>query len=163
MQLMAYRYPTGRPFPESAAILRRELLALKETYDPRGEDPGIANTAVIGHSMGGLVSKLVVTHSDDRLWSSIACRPLSEINVSDQQRRRLQELFYFEPVPFVRRLVFMGTPHDGAQLASRTVGRWSSSCVQQPSDERIEHNLLVKQNPVRFRQRLRKEFRPALI
>ncbi len=147
VQLMAYRYPTGRPFPESAAILRRELLAMKETFDPRGEDPGIANTALVGHSMGGLVSKLVITHSDDRLWCSVANRPLTEINIPDEGRKRLHELFYFEPVPFVRRAVFMGTPHDGSQLASRTLGRISSTCVQLPSAERIEHAWLIKQNP----------------
>ncbi len=152
VQLMAYRYPTGRPFLESAAILRRELLAMKEQFDPRGEDPGIANTAVIGHSMGGLIAKLLVTYSDDRLWYSIAKRPLSEINVSDSQRRRLEDPFYFEPVPFVRRVVFMGTPHGGAQLASQTLGRWSSKHVQLPSAERIEHHLLITENPGVFKR-----------
>lgn len=151
VQLMAYRYPTGRPFLESAAILRRELLAMKQTYDPRGEDPGIANTAIVGHSMGGLVSKLTVTYSDDRLWYSVANRPLTEINVSDDGRKRLHDLFYFEPIPFVRRVVFMGTPHAGAQIASQSLGRWSSSHVQLPSEERLDHSLLIKQNPGAFK------------
>ncbi len=154
IQLMAYRYPTGRPFLESAAILRREILAMKDKYDPRGEDPGISNTMLIGHSMGGLVSKLLVTYSDDRLWYSVAKRPLSEINVSDSQRRRLRDMFYFEPVPFVRRVVFMGTPHGGAQLASQTLGRWGSKHVQLPSAERIEHHLMIKQNPCVFKPEL---------
>ncbi len=147
VQLMAYRYPTGRPFTESAAILRRELLAMKATFDPRGEDPGIANMALVGHSMGGLVSKLAVTHSDDRLWCSVANRPLAEIKASDRLRKQLQESFYFQPIPFVRRVVFMGTPHDGSQLVSRVVGGLGSTCVQLPSAERIEHAWLVKQNP----------------
>ena len=81
IQLMAYRYPTGRPFFESAAILRRELCVFKDIYDSQGEDPGICNTALVGHSMGGLVCKLIATHSDDRLWYSVAKRPLTEINV----------------------------------------------------------------------------------
>ncbi len=154
IQLMAYRYPTGRPFPESAQVLRSELLTLKETFDPRGEDPGIANTAVVGHSMGGLVAKMLATYSDDRLWYSVANRPLNEINASPAERQRLHDLFYFEPVPFVRRVVFMGAPHDGAQLASRTIGRWSASCVREPSSEQIAHHLLIQQNPGVFKPEL---------
>ncbi len=105
------------------------------------------NMAMIGHSMGGLVAKLTVTRSDDRLWYAIANRPLSDINVSDAGRQRLAEMFYFEPLPFVRRVVFLGTPHDGAMMASRTLGRVSSRCVQYPTADLIEHDLLVKQNP----------------
>jgi len=147
IQLAAYQYPTGRPFLESAAILRRELMAMKEMYDPCGEDPGICNTALVGHSMGGLVCKLCATYSDDRLWYSVAKRPLTEISVSADGRRRLRDLFYFEPIPFVRRVVFMGAPHGGAQIASQTLGQWSASHVQQPSSERIAHDKLIRCNP----------------
>jgi pimeloyl-ACP methyl ester carboxylesterase len=146
-QLMAYSYPTGRPFVESAAILRRELTAFTETYNADGQDSSMSNMVIIGHSMGGLVAKLTVTHSDDRLWYSIANRPLSDINVSDEGRQRLANLFYFEPLPFVRRVVFVGTPHDGAALASQSIGRLMSRCVEHPADQMIEHNLLIQANP----------------
>jgi pimeloyl-ACP methyl ester carboxylesterase len=146
-QLMAYRYPTGRPFLESATILRQELRGFVATYDPQGQDPSMTNMALVGHSMGGLVSKLIVSSSDDRLWCSVANRPLDEINVSDERRKQLFDLFYFKPLPNVRRVVFMGTPHDGAMLASTTLGQVSSRCVQQPTADLIEHNLLVQQNP----------------
>ncbi|MHB1030244.1 MAG: esterase/lipase family protein [Pirellulaceae bacterium] len=146
-QMMAFRYPTGRPFVESAAILRRELNEFVKTYDSQGQDPTMCNMAVIGHSMGGLVAKLTVTHSDDQLWYAIANRPLSEINVSEEGRQRLAEWFYFKPLPFVRRVVFMGTPHGGATAASQALGRISSHCVEHPTAQIIEHELLVKQNP----------------
>ncbi|MFO7902613.1 MAG: alpha/beta hydrolase [Pirellulaceae bacterium] len=152
VQLVGYRYPTGRPLLETAAVLRRELLALKQAYDSRGEDPGIANTAVVGHGTGGLVAKLTATYSDDRLWYSVASRPLAEINVPEEGGRdRLRDLFYFDPVPFVRRVVFVGTPHNGTQLASRTLGQWSASRAQLPASERIAHDLLIKQNPGVFK------------
>jgi pimeloyl-ACP methyl ester carboxylesterase len=146
-QIMAYRYPTGRPFVESAAILRRELNEFVKTYDRDGQDPSMDNMAMIGHSMGGIVAKLTVTRSDDRLWDAVANRPLSELNISETGRQRLAELFYFEPLPFVRRVVFMGTPHDGAMMASLSLGRISSKCIQQSTADLIEHDLLVKQNP----------------
>lgn len=150
IQLMAYRYSPSRPILEAAAGLRRELLALKDTYDPEGDEPGIANTAVVGHGIGGLVAKLVATYSDDRLWYSIARRPLHALNASAEKRTELHEQFYFEPVPFVRRVVFVGTPHNGTQLASRTVAGWTAARAQLPRQEQIEHDLLIKQNPGTF-------------
>ena len=146
-QLLAYRYPTERPFVASAAVLRRELSAFVKTYDSEEQDPSMYNMAMIGHSMGGLIAKLTVTRSDDRLWNAIANRPLNEINVSDAGRQRLAEWFYFEPLPFVRRVVFLGAPHDGAMMASRAIGRISSHCVVYSTADRLEHNLLVKDNP----------------
>lgn len=157
-QLMAYRYPTGRPFVESAAVLRRELKAFVQTYDPQEADPSMFNMAMIGHSMGGLVAKLTVTHSDDRLWHAIANRPLEEINASEQTRQRLAELFFFQPVPYVRRVVFLGAPHNGAMAASRAMGRLGSCCIPHSGASQIEHNLLIKENPdvfsAEFRNRI---------
>jgi pimeloyl-ACP methyl ester carboxylesterase len=146
-QLVAYRYATGRPFVETAAYLRRELNAFVQTYDRDEQDPSMYNMAMIGHSMGGLIAKLMVTRSDDRLWYAVANRPLSEINISVAGRQRLAEYFYFEPLPYVRRVVFMGTPHNGATMASQTLGQCSSRCIQYPTAELIEHALLVQQNP----------------
>ena len=113
------------------------------------------NMAVVGHSMGGLVAKLTVTRSDDRLWYAIANRPLSEIKSRKRDGKRLAEWFYFEPLPFVRRVVFMGTPHGGAMAASQTVGRCSSRFVEYPTAQIIEHDLLVKQNPGVFSPEVR--------
>ncbi len=155
VQIMAFRYPTGRPFVGSAAVLRSELNEFVKTYDPNGQDPAMYNTAVVGHSMGGLVAKLTATHSDDRLWYAIANRPLSEINISEEGRQRLADWFYFEPLPFVRRVVFMGAPHGGAMAASQTVGRCSSRFVEYPTSQIIEHDLVIKQNPGVFSPEVR--------
>ena len=147
-QLVAYRYPTGRPFLESAAVLRSELNAFVKTYDSQAQDPAMYNMAMVAHSMGGLVAKLTVTRSDDRLWYAVANRPLSEINVSESRTATPgRAVSTSSQLPFVRRVVFMGTPHHGAVMASQACGRISSRCVQYPTAELIEHELLIKQNP----------------
>jgi pimeloyl-ACP methyl ester carboxylesterase len=146
-QVLAYRYPTERPFVASAAVLRRELNAFVKTYDSQEQDPAMYNMAMIGHSMGGLIAKLMVTHSDDRLWHAIANRPLNEIKASPDVRQRLSDMFYFEPLPYVRRVIFLGAPHDGAMMASRAIGRISSHCVVYSTADRLEHNQLIKDNP----------------
>ena len=97
--------------------------------------------------MGGLVAKLQVTSSADILWYSVANRPLSQIRATDEQRDYLFRLFYFEPLPFVTRVVFIGTPHNGSALASQSIGRLSSHLIQQPVERTIQHQILAKENP----------------
>jgi hypothetical protein len=161
-QLWAFQYPTGLPFLESAAELRQRLIAARNEFDPTTDDPALSHMVIIGHSMGGLVAKLQVTSSDDRLWCSIARKPLSEIKATDEQRDRLRSLFYFEPLPFVSRVVFAGTPHHGSRLARTSIGRLGSCLVQQPWQNIREHQILVHNNPGVFAPELAREIPSSL-
>ena len=67
-QIWVFRYDTGDPFLTSAAELRRQLAALRQTYDPLRLDSSMSRMVMIGHSLGGLVTKLQVTNSTDVLW-----------------------------------------------------------------------------------------------
>ena len=40
-----------------------------------------------------------------------------ELNISDAQRAELRSWFFLEPLPFVRRVVFIATPHRGSYLS----------------------------------------------
>ncbi len=154
-QPWAFRYPTGKPFPESAAALRRELQAAVQQLDPNNNDPALYQMVLIGHSMGGLVAKLQVTSSGNTLWHSVANRPLAAIRASEKERDYLFRLFYFEPLPFVTRVVFIGTPHNGSVLASQAIGRCGAHLIQQPVEQTIEHQAMVKQNPGVFSPEVR--------
>ena len=71
-QIWAFRYDTGDPFLTSAAELRQQLVALRQIYDPMRCDPSMSRMVMVGHSLGGLVSKLQVTNSNEVLWRSAA-------------------------------------------------------------------------------------------
>lgn len=146
-QAWAFRYPTGMPFLGGAAQLRRELQAAVALSPGAAEDPAVQQMVLVGHSMGGLVSKLQVAESGTDLWDSAANRPLDAIHADTADRERLREVFFFAPLPFVRKVVFIGTPHRGSSMASRAVGRvssWSAHMTAQ-TDER--HRRLVADNP----------------
>ena len=89
---------------------------------------------LVGHSMGGLVSKLQVTYSGNILWEQIASKPFSEVNMQPQDRDRIYRMFFFEPLPGVSRVVFIGTPHQGSFWAVNVWGRLGSSLVKMPKD-----------------------------
>ena len=84
--------------------------------------------------MGGLLAKLQVTSSGDRLWAVAANRPLDSLVTTEKTRSFLREIFYFEPMPMIRRVIFIATPHDGSPVAGSLVGRFATSVVQRPSD-----------------------------
>ena len=64
-QFWFYSYPSGYPYPYSAAILRRELDAVQKRF------PLHKKMVVIGHSMGGCISRLLITDTGDKLWMEL--------------------------------------------------------------------------------------------
>jgi hypothetical protein len=77
---------------------------------------------VIGHSQGGLLTKLTAIDSGDRFWEQSFNVPIDQIDASSDTRGLLRRGFYFEPLPFVRRVVFISTPHHGSHLAGGRIG-----------------------------------------
>jgi hypothetical protein len=100
--------------------------------------------------MGGLVSKLQVTDSGPWLWSSIATRPLETICTDDPTRERLRSRLFFQPNPYVERVIFIAVPHRGSSFAGRFVGRVGSALVELPADDEGRHRQLVRNNPNTF-------------
>lgn len=149
-QIWAFRYPTGQAFLTSAAAFRKALSdagALPHAAD----DPARMQTVLVGHSMGGLISKLQVVPSGNAFWELAANRPLDEIVASDEDRRRLREIFYFEPRPDVRRVVYIGTPHRGASSAARLSGRVLSGLVTPSGEADARQHRLAADNPGVFK------------
>lgn len=150
-QIWVFDYATGRNFLGAAAGLRRALCEAESELAVYGEDPTRQQIVLIGHSMGGLVSKMQVTHSHDHLWNSIAQVPFDQVEMNDPVRQRFAEVLFFEPLPQVRRVIFVGTPHRGAALASRVCGRAGSALVHRGHPERSMLRELVLKNPGVFR------------
>jgi pimeloyl-ACP methyl ester carboxylesterase len=146
-QIWAFRYATGESFLRTAADLRRALYEAVETTDPHGADASLRSIVLVGHSMGGIISKLQVVESRDQLWRTVAARPLEQIVADEPTRRELAEVLYFEPNPNVRRVVFLAVPHGGSSFAARPVGRVASALAR-PDQQRAErHARLIAANP----------------
>jgi pimeloyl-ACP methyl ester carboxylesterase len=125
-QFWFFLYPTGQPFWASAAQLRETLAEVRETLDPRFENANLNELVLVGHSMGGLVSKLQTIDSGDEFWRLVTDKPLEELNATPEERARLAKSFYFRPNPSVKRVVTIGTPHRGSTFANeytREIGR----------------------------------------
>lgn len=125
-QFWFYSYPTGYPYPYSAAILRRQLDALNAYH------PGHKKMVVIGHSMGGIISRLLVTDSGDKLWTNAFGKPPEQTPLSPEARTLLGDALVFRHRAEISRVVFIAAPHRGSDLASGWLGRLASSLVKSP-------------------------------
>ncbi len=72
---------------------------------------------VIGHSQGGLLTKLTAIDSGNRFWDRAFTVPIDQVDVSPDTRELLRRSFFYEPLPFVHRVVFISTPHRGSHLS----------------------------------------------
>jgi hypothetical protein len=87
---------------------------------------------VIGHSQGGLLTKGTAIDAGDRIWRVVSTNSLEDLKVSDARRAEIRRLLFLEPLPFVRRVVFIATPHRGSYLSGGFVRRLAQRLVSLP-------------------------------
>jgi pimeloyl-ACP methyl ester carboxylesterase len=116
-QFWFYLYPTSDPYLATAADLRRRLNALRDELDPAHRDLALDEMILVGHSMGGLVSKLMTVPSGDDFWKQVSGQPFQAVKAQPETRSELQQVFFFDSEPSVRRVIFIATPHRGSSLS----------------------------------------------
>jgi triacylglycerol esterase/lipase EstA (alpha/beta hydrolase family) len=129
-EIWLFMYNTGNPIAYSAMILRDALTKAVGELDPEGKDPGLKQMVVIGHSQGGLLTKMTVIDTGMHLWPFNV--PPEKLNVSAETKDLLIRALIFKPLPFVKRVVFIATPHGGSYQALGFLGRLGSWFVNLP-------------------------------
>jgi pimeloyl-ACP methyl ester carboxylesterase len=147
VQFWFFLYSTSNPILQSAAELRQALDGILKELDPEGRDPALRRMVVVGHSQGGLLTRLMVTDSGTRFWDAASKIPFAEIRASPESRELLHRAMFFEPVPSVTRVVFVATPHRGSFRVSTFVLNVVRRLVTLPVTLVRGVNELVQQNP----------------
>jgi pimeloyl-ACP methyl ester carboxylesterase len=146
-QFWYYYYPTGAPYLSTAAELRRELAQLRQEVDPEHEDAALDNMVFVGHSMGGLISRLMTIDSGDDFWNVVSQDPFDKLQLPDDAREELRQTFFFQRQSCVTRCIFIGTPHHGSKLSPSPLGRLAVHLVKMPNELMKFHTDIVKDNP----------------
>jgi pimeloyl-ACP methyl ester carboxylesterase len=113
-QLWFFMYDTGNPIAYSALLLRDKLADAVARLDPDGEDPCLRQMVVLGHSQGGLLAKMTAIDTGPGLWDAVSRVPFADVRASEPFRSLLERAMFVTPVPTVRRLIFVATPHRGS-------------------------------------------------
>jgi hypothetical protein len=131
-QFWVFLYPTGRTIVLSALRLRTALGRAEAAY---GSDPAFHRMVIVGHSLGGILAHMVVSDSGREVWDGALSVSPEELRASPATRVALDQLLFFHPLPYVRRVVFIATPHRGSRLANSVIGRYFSGRVRPPPDQ----------------------------
>jgi pimeloyl-ACP methyl ester carboxylesterase len=131
-QYWFFFYETANPIPYSALRLRETLTSAIQSLDPSGRDPALRQMVLIGHSQGGLLTKMTVIDSGTRLWDAFSRRPLDQLYVSAETRDLLRRTRFVTPLPFVREVIFISTPHRGSYVAGWGLSHWISGFAKLP-------------------------------
>src|SRR5438552_5175061 len=124
-QFWFYSYPTGYPFPYSAAILREELDEVEKQF------PRLKPMVVIGHSMGGCISRLLLTDSGEQLWKKIFGRPPDEVQLSPITREYFRQELFFRHRPEIGRVIFIASPLRGSNMATGLIGGLATFLIRE--------------------------------
>jgi pimeloyl-ACP methyl ester carboxylesterase len=131
-QIWLFIYNSGNPVALSAMRLRESLTACRKDIDPEDKDAALDQMVVIGHSQGGLLTKMTVVDSGTRFWHNQVKVPFDEAKLDPETRDLLARALFVKPLPFVKRVIFIATPHRGSFLASNPIAKFANKFINLP-------------------------------
>jgi len=156
-QFMLFAYPTGAHVPIAMSSLREALWQARTQFNTEGAAPDFDQMVLLGHSMGGLLCHSLAVSSGDRFWQLHSDRPFKEILGPPEVLTELRQFLFFEPMPSVRRVVYLATPHRGSDMSRGMIGRVSSSLIEDSDHIQKLLSTLIADNPDAFdRKRFRR-------
>lgn len=148
-QFWFFGYPSGLAWTIPASRQRQALKELMQEYNPRGTSREMNNIVMVGHSMGGLITRF---NNSTKPWTLMKGvfelspetfegmtlenwkKGMAPLHYDEQTLERLQNNFIFSPPQGVTRIVYMATPHRGSTFADNWIGRLGQRLIDLPSD-----------------------------
>lgn len=138
-QIWFYAYPSGLPYPVAAARLRQQLAMARERY------PDMRDAVLVGHSMGGMISRLLITDSGNKLWDIYFDKNPDQLSLSGKARHLLESILFFKSVPHISRVVFVAASHRGSEDAVGFWGRVGAAIIGDPIADSSESREIIPQ------------------
>ncbi len=143
-QFWYFNYPTGVAWTVSAAQYRQALEDVRRQVDPQRRNRNWDNMVVMGHSMGGLITRYSQCLEPWNLLRGNGSIPTKSYGGYLQARyvdepipvpayERLRKDYFFRPVR-AGMVVYMATPHRGAPLARYRIVTSLSKLVRLPEN-----------------------------
>jgi pimeloyl-ACP methyl ester carboxylesterase len=137
-QIWHYTYATGLPILTSARMLREHLDGVNIALQRAGLPPH-KPIVLIGHSLGGLLAKMMVSDSRDLVWNQFFRVPPDRLNLASADKDWVEHLMFFEPRHDISRAIFMASPFKGSKTADMILFRFSSRLVRFPAELEGHH------------------------
>lgn len=131
-QVWQVYYPTNAPLAFNQHAIRKAIQDTLKAFDPEGTSRASQDMVLIGHSMGGVLARLLVSESGDRFWKPIVKMYALEGERKEKARKKLRNYVWFKPMPEVSRAVFIAAPHRGTPFAENRFSRWAAGVIKLP-------------------------------
>jgi len=131
-QFWAFYYPTSMPVPWSATLLREDLAQVHRRLNPGGRNPKLSHMIVLGHSMGGLLTRMQIAQGGQSFYGQYFTKPVDQLRLTASERRTIDDMFFFSPNPDIDEVVFICVPHKGSGLAVNWIGKIANMLARLP-------------------------------
>lgn len=125
-QFWVFAYPTGSPILYSGLRLREELARVDQVY------PNHKPYVVVGHSMGGMLTRMQVVTVTAAMWEKALGETAKKIVRENSSNSLIVRSATFQANPRIKRVVFICTPHRGSEMASSGLGKLGISLIALP-------------------------------
>jgi len=131
-QVWQLYYPTNLPLVINVQSIRQSIHQALQHFDPSGSAAASQDMVLVGHSMGGLLSRLLVSNSGEQVLQRI----LAQRHMSVERKAEFYERFHqdltFNALPGVTRAIFVAAPHRGTSVADNRLARWLAGLITLP-------------------------------
>jgi hypothetical protein len=149
-------YPSGPPPFYNSMRLRKKLDELHAMLKTNGGTKQLDQIVVVGHSMGGIISKTLIQNTDYQLWDlSFTERP-EQLGYAQQELDKVKDIFIFHARPYIDKVVFMDTPHGGSESSESALAKMASWFINLPKNfTLLMSNFILKLGPDKITEPMR--------
>lgn len=137
-QIWLFNYPTGNPWLFSSMKFREQMREATAYARTKGDDRNLNRMVIVGHSMGGLVTRSSLTDPGTKFYNAIFNAPIDELKVSESSRKLIRDTTLYQPLAEPKRAIFLAVPHRGSPVATFRVAVWISRLIQLPKRLTVE-------------------------
>ncbi|WP_419571864.1 esterase/lipase family protein [Rheinheimera sp.] len=127
-------YPSGPPPFYNAMRMRKKTDELLARLQQQQCSPELQQMVIVGHSMGGIISKTFILNSGYELWDRTFIKRPEQLGASAEQLNQISDIFLFSARPYVDKVIFLDTPHGGSEMSGSLLGRLTSAFITLPGN-----------------------------
>ncbi len=141
-------YPSGPPPFYNSMRIRKKLDELHHMLKAEAGTEVLDQMLVVGHSMGGIISKTLIQNTDYLLWDlSFTERP-EQISDAQKELDSIKDIFIFKARPYIDKVVFVDTPHGGSESSESVLAKVASWFINLPKNfTLLLSNFILKLGP----------------
>lgn len=162
-QIMIVYYTTGDTILQDANVIRTAFRMMRNYYDPAYEDSSWDQAVVLGHSLGGPIARILTSYSDQNVEQMLFTRPWQNLVMSEPLRRAAEPAIFFEPLPELRRAIYLAGTMRGSRIADQVEARALSRVLPRRQQLKQFHDEIAMNNGIEVFQPEYRERIPSSI